>query len=520
MPGGETWEVVLPSRQEATFELIARQTVPFEDELSIPLVSLAGASPQVGTVTIRSTESIPITVKQTNLRPIPPAPPDLREYATTHGVFRYEPSPENRVSVVRRAPDTQRHRAWIWSCRLVSRFLGDGKAVHEVVYHIENTGAAQLDLKPPKDGELLEASVDGHEIPLPADVTAMTDLTIPLPRGVRFPTAIVRLATKGEALGPLCTVSAPWPEPNLSVFRREWIVWLPPGFDRLGDNASPANRSWQRRLLGPLWRSETQGRFDPLSADHWHMLGTDVDAQQGPQSSQAAMFLHELARQVTLFEEATKQQSGVTWGELLAACQRSRHGVEGMPSSSVWVDQHRLAQVGITAETPVAWPTPSTSTSETGLTLATHRSGCGADLLEHNNLAVISHDYGALLTTADELARRVSNASELRIVPVTAWTTQLPPPQRCWSATPDRPNSSIVDDGWTVHFVPISDARISEVNGNRVSSLRIHQPQAVQALAWAAFLVTAGFVWWLIRRRILLGVPLAAVAGIAALLGP
>ena len=518
--GGETWEVALPNRQEAQFELVARRSEPFEAELSIPLVSLAGASPQVGTVTIRSLEAIPIIVKQVKLKPVPPAPTSPRDYATTHGVFRYEPSQEGRVSIVRRAPDTQRRRAWIWSCRLVSRFMDDGKAVHEVAYHIENTGATQLDLKPPEDCEFLEASVDGHEVPLPADVAATTNLVIPLPRGVRFPTALIRLATKREPLRPLCTVSAPWPEPNLSVFRREWFVWLPPGFDRLDDTSTRAKGGWRRRLFGPLLRSEDRQRFDPLSGDHWRSLGTEADAQQAQRSNQIEMFLHEMARQVPSLEEATDRQTNVTWGELLAACERSRHGAEGKPSSTVWVDQHRLAQVGITAETPVDWPTPITPTSENGLTLATQRPGRATELLEYNNLAVISHEYGTLLTTGDELTHPVSDATELRIVPVTAWTAQPRLPQTCWSAIPNQPNSSVVDDGWTVHAVPISDHCLAEVNGNRISRLRIQQPQAVQALAWAALLATAGLVWWLMRRRILLGVPLAAIAGIAALLGP
>ncbi len=539
--GGETWEVKLPSQQDAPFDLTANRTAPFDSESPIPLVTLPGAASQAGSVTIRSPDTVPIAIQQTNLKPIPPAPPDAGEYATTRGVFRYEQSQLGPLSVIRRTSDVQGHDAWIWSCQLVSRFSSDGQATHEVVYRLENRGAVQLELKPPRDCEFLEASVDDREIPLPADVSADSTLTIPLPRGVRFPTVVIRFVADATPLSSMCDVSAPWPQTNLSVFRRDWIVWLPPGFEQLGHNGEQADVGWRRRLFGPLLRAEAHDPFNPFSEHHWRSLGMDADAQEEKLLGQAEALLRELAEQWNVSHDATDDDFQVSWGDLLASCEHSRPQPDGASLPPVWIDRDGLAQMGINAQSPVDSPLVPFETVEMHTTTDVD---CGANLLEHANLALISHNDGLLLTTADALNRHEDSSItarhrcigvaagahaltpippaglDLRVVPIRAWTADPPLPQKCWRAIPRQPMAGTTNDGWNVSILPISSHQIAEENGNRVTHLRIHQPQATHALAWTAFLTTVGLVWWMIRRWILLGIPLTAIAGLAALFAP
>lgn len=542
--GGETWEIVLPSPQDSSFKLTANRTEPFDDESPIPLVSLPGAASQVGSVTIRSPETVPIGIRQSDLNPIPPKPPGVGEYTTIRGAYRYEPSQLSRVSVARRTSDAQPRQAWIWLCQLASRFSEDGQATHEAVYRIENIGTVQFDLRPPKGCEILEAAVDGLEVALPADTSADPSLVIPLPRGVRFPTVVIRFVAQTEPLQSICRVSAPWPRTELQVFRREWIVWLPPGFDRLDRDRLQSDVAWPRSLFGPLLRSEDQVPFNPLSESHWRSLGVEGDALEEALLSQAETFLRDLARQSYALQEAADQDSRATWGELLASCEPGRQQADRESPRAIWVDQNRLSQAGITAQTFVDELPTVAATFEAAPASVGKDVDRGAHLLQRANLAVIAHDGGLLLTTAETLGRPEHSARAIRhqcitavletdlstrllpsvtnmqIVPIRAWTTQPPLPQQCWSIIPQRSIAGVTNDGWTVHVAAIPDRSMVEENGNEVTQLRIHQPQAVQALAWAAFLATAGLVWCMIRRWILLGIPLTMIAGLAALFAP
>lgn len=539
--GGETWEVALPNQQDAPFDLTARRTAAFGSESPIPLVTVPRAASQAGSVTIRSPETVPIAIQQTNLKPIPAVPPDAGKYATTRGVFRYEQSQLGPLSVIRQTSDALGHDAWIWSCQVVSRFSSDGQTTHEVVYRLENRGAVQLELKPPRNCEFLEASVDDREIPLPADVSADSNLTIPLPRGVRFPTVVLRFVAEAAPLSSMCDVSAPWPKTNLSVFRREWTVWLPPGVKPLGHNAKQADAGWRRRLFGPLLRTEDHGPFNPFSEYHWRSLGVDADAHEENLLGQAEAFLRDLAQQWNALHDATDEGVQVTWGKLLTSCEQSRQQPDGTSLPPVRIDRDGLAQMGINARSPVdSLPMPF----ETAAIHTSRDVGCGVNLLEHANLALISHNDGLLLTTADALSRREDSSTtarhrciavaagaqlltpipptgpDLRVVPIRAWTIHPPLPQECWRAIPRQSMAGVANAGWNVSIIPISSRQIAEEGGNRVTHLRIHKPQAIHALAWAAFLTTLGLVWWMIRRWILLGIPLTAIAGLAALFAP
>ncbi len=559
--GGETWRVSLPRQQDAEFELVAKGTAPFDSESSIPLVSLPGAASQTGTLRIRSPATIPIRIRQQKLRAIPPAPLAPDRYATIRGVFRYEPSEESRVSVVRRDRDTLQALAWVWSCQLTSRFCPDGQAVHEAVYRIENTGASQLEMTPPHGSEVIEAFVDGRKVPLPIETSRGEKLVMPLPRDVRFPTAIVQFATQGESLGPLSAVSAQWPRTDLPVFRREWIAWLPPGYDRLETDGGQGGVSWHRRLFGPLLRSEHRDRFNPFSQDHWQSLGAEVNAQQTDgMHDQTNAFLQGLAQeldslQTGSIEAPSKQQDGpqgvaeeasplMTWGSFLTACVQKLEKPDHAALPAILVDGDSLAQIGISARTPVDRSAFGILQPQGADATASGSAKRGARLLESANLALVSHENRLLLTTAEALACRAQrcwrnaacsvavgidsagwdhltrNGTEPCVVPLAAWAAEPYLPRSCWSIAPLRPHASVGDDGWTAHIVSVSSRGNGETGAGEVTHLRVRQPQTMQAFGWAAFLASLGLVLWIVRRRVLLGIPLIAVAGSIALLVP
>jgi len=543
---GETWRVSLPQQQDARFELVARGTAPFDKESSIPLVSLPGAASQIGKLVIRSSETVPITIRQQKVTAVPPEPLSPGRYATTRGVFRYEPSEESRASVVRRDRDTRQALAWIWSCHLTSRFCPDGVAVHEAVYRIENAGSSQFEITPPHDSEVTEASVDGRKVPPPIETSQNPKLIIPLPRGVRFPTAVVQFATQGESLGPLATVAARWPQPDLPVFRREWIVWLPPGHDRLGPDGGQSGVGWHRRLFGPLLRSERRSRFNLFSRDHWQSLGAEVNAQQtNRMREQADAFLQGLVQEVHSLPTGSEEaSSSVTWGELLRSCVGKLKELEHAAIPDVLVDGNALAQIGITARTTVDRSIFAIQQPQSADATARGSARRGARLLESAGLALVSHEGRLLLTTAEDLAcsnqqswqntarsvavgidsagwdRFARDGTEPRVVPLAAWAAKPYLPQSCWSIPPRRPYASVENDGWTAHVVPMSSGGNGETGADEVMSLRVRQPQTMQAFGWAAFLVSVGLVLWIVRRRVLLGIPLIAVAGSIALLVP
>jgi len=266
--GSHSWEIILPRPRGDAFELLGTRSDAFSGKAAVPLVSLPAAASQVGYVTLRSA-TLPLTIESRNVRPVPAEPPPPGRYSTTRGAFRYDPSLNCRLSV--RIADGLPGSAWVRTCELQTRVLGDGRALHTVVCQVENRGRSQVLIVLPAAAELLGLLVDGRPVFRPRQAVTQAGVTVNLPGGERFPTLVVSYATPCPRSGPWATVAAPWPNLGMPIFARNWILQLPPGWQAEAAGAAAA-ADWKLRLFGPVLRTPPQPRFDPRSARAWASL--------------------------------------------------------------------------------------------------------------------------------------------------------------------------------------------------------------------------------------------------------
>ncbi len=284
---GDTWSIVLPGPQDKPFRIRAEGSDSFGEEASIPLVSVLGASPQTGSVTIRSTDAVPIEIVPQDLSPIPASAPPPDRYTTTRGVYRYEPSLEGRL-YVHRADSQQQDLANVWACRLDSRLYQEGQGVHTARFFIENNGLPRIQLTVPGGVDLLSVRIDEDPIQLSSDLPLRARLKLPLPAGRRFPVLVVDYSMRTNPLGNLSRVEAPWLEVDLPTFQREWVVWLPPGFDVQAEDSDDRAGAWRQRLFGPVLRPAGRRRFNPLSGRDWRSL---LQASESPSQDDSSTTL-------------------------------------------------------------------------------------------------------------------------------------------------------------------------------------------------------------------------------------
>jgi hypothetical protein len=542
--GGDTWQITLAEPQDAPFELHASQTIEFEGETSLPLAALPGAASQVGTVTIRSADPLPLQFVAQNVRPVPAEPLAPGRYNTTRAVYRYDPSQDCRITV-RYAPEpVPRSLAWVWSCDLVTRHYRDGKTLHVAEYRVEDSGAAHLLLTTPSAVEWLSARVDGRDVPLDLEAAGSTRLSVPLPRGVRFPTVQVRYVTQGKPLGPIGDIAAMWPSCDQQVFRRSWVAWLPPGFASAPGSTSPAPDAWQQRLFGALLRPPAQQPLIPLSRDSWAAAAQPAhDPLATAKRQHSAKWLQELWAEYLALSESASEESQVTWGRLLRVWQTSEADESNDPGD-VWVDQLALAAEGLSAQTLV----PATSIPQKRPAVVDSETEPGETLLAAAGLALLTDGNCLLLTTVRGLFDRsaVGDAAGsppvfllsagdsqhllaeqpvgLRWTRLESWIDQPPLPQACWqhSGIPSLHQAGEIagDSGWTVRRIPNATFQGVSADATGLSRLPVYQPQVLQSLGWAVLLASIGLTVWVLRRRLSLAWLLIGGTGAAALLAP
>jgi hypothetical protein len=268
---GETWSIALPSPQAKPFTLRVQGNELFDAEASLPLVSVLGASPQSGSVTIRTSDAVPFEIISQDLWPVPASLPRPDQFTTIRSVLRYEPSLEGRLLVRRTATQTNT-LARVWTYRLNSQLYREGRAIHTACFLLENNGLKQVRIAIPPAAQLLGARVDGRILPLPRDASRRAALDVALPHEQRFPTVTVQYSTQIAHLRTVSDIAVPWLDIDLPVFRREWIPAAPPGFAVLTSESTDRDTDWQQRLFGPVLRAPDQARFDPSSARDWRAL--------------------------------------------------------------------------------------------------------------------------------------------------------------------------------------------------------------------------------------------------------
>ncbi len=266
--GSHSWEIVLPRPRGDAFELLATRSDAFTGSAPVPLVSLPAAASQVGYVTLRSA-TLPLAIESRNVRAIPAEPPPPGRYSTTRGAFRYDPSLDCRLSV--RVAEEPPGSAWVRTCDLSTRVLGDGRALHTAVCQVENHGQSQVLVVPPAEAELVDLRVNGRPIFRPRQAATQAGVAVNLPGGERFPTLVLRYTTPCRRSAPWAWVAVPWPNLGMPIFERHWGLQLPPGWE-VESAQAPARADWKSRLFGPLLRTPPEPRFDPRSARDWAWL--------------------------------------------------------------------------------------------------------------------------------------------------------------------------------------------------------------------------------------------------------
>ncbi len=265
--GSASWELILPRARDDAFEITAVHTAAFSGTGTVPLVSLPAAASQVGYVTVRAA-AIPLNIEPQNVRPMPAEPPSPSSYSTTRGSYRYDPSLDCQLAVRMATGFSRAGAVWAKRAELSTRVLATGRAIHTVVYRLENRGTAQIAVEPPAGTELLEILVNGRSAFHPRHATTRAGVALDLPAGDRNPRISVSYLAPLPARGPLMAVTAQWPKLGVPVFERGWTVWLPPGW-QAADGASAGAASWAERLFGSLLRETSRLRFQPLAWRWW-----------------------------------------------------------------------------------------------------------------------------------------------------------------------------------------------------------------------------------------------------------
>ena len=192
--------------------------------------------------------------------------------------------------------------AWIWDCRLESRYEAEGAARHLAVLNAENLGLEQITISLPPGvtrDDVRGVWVDETRVACPAGPEEDSNsLAVMLPPGRRFPVVSIHFVTNDRRLGLFHSIAPPLPGADVPVLRRQWIVWLPAGYEAasLGSSTHGPRRPSPGvfdRLLGPLGRGVESGAFAPRATEDW---ATIAGENPGPSAarSQAERFLEQL----------------------------------------------------------------------------------------------------------------------------------------------------------------------------------------------------------------------------------
>lgn len=537
----ETWEVLLRQPQSLPFEICATRTIPLARRQPISLASLPQATSQRGILVVSSTTAAPLRVETTQMEPISGEAVPAEQYSTARATYRYYPAhngaAEATVVLLPQDSAPPLPGAWVWNCRLESRYGASGTGQHLVVYQAQSSGRRQIQLTFPADVRLEE--IRGVWVDQSRAVWRVVGrkgqrrLAVDLPAGRRFPVVWLQFTTSGDPLGVLATLAPPLPIADVPVLAQQWTVWLPPGYQAADlDPTWQASRAmrptWRELLFGPLAQRAEEPLFDLFEVDHWAGVIGRAPARHAAlaKARRVLQWLGESA-------PAGSQERGAgrdRWGDLLASpelrailADRS-HGGAAM---GLWVDRQALARLGFGPGTLV-------HRTSTGSPAAR-----GAAMLQCAELALLVHPEAIILTSAlaasldhamldpteyavvqwmrpgplaDRVHRAIQGVSDAAFVPADAWKNQGSDSTGPWVAV--RPVGLQTSDlvGWSAYQIDLPAK-------TPVRLPLVHQ-STVAALRWISFLAAVGLAgWWFLDRPLVL-TALAGIFGAAALLAP
>ena len=488
-------------------------------EQPIALASLAGASPQQGTLIVRTIgETVPLVTNRA-LVPAQAESPPAGEYTSIVGAYRFDPARDAQASVeapIVVAPGRAGRElgAWAWRCRLDSRYTPDGDASHAATFLLETAGRARVRMSLPKQAEVRSLWIDDLRGSVVRDADG--SWIVELPAQQRFPTIAVYYTTKEGPLGLVSWLTPAAPSIDVPVLSREMTLWLPPGYYGAGTSDAwigPTERAtWSQRLCGPLGRAVGAPAFDPFASDHWARLAHS-DAEQVTAAQGQAI----VERLGSALVGMVRNPARLDWGQLLAQFATELEKLPGGPAS-LFVDDAALAQIGITSRSPL-----------NAHTIDAPAQRAAALLAESGAVLLVSRDC-VWLTTAVKLATTGGQSHPVapgtyaatqqdnavmapeKYLPFDAWRSQPPPLKTPWSETAAAGDAAGASPGWTAYR-----AQSSASDSPR---LRVVHRESMIALGWTLFLAAAAGCLWAGRAYRERAIVAAGVLGVLTLLVP
>ncbi len=540
-PEGETWELTFRRPRSVPFEIRAVRQTKAAEHMTVSLASLPNATDQTATLVVRSPEPAAVRVENHGLVPIPVAPAPPQRCRTTIAAYRYDPLHDVSGAAVPAAtqtsaavpavtisilPEQLTARAWVWHCRLDSRYEPDGIGRHTVTYHLQNSGAKQLRLTLPDDVTVN----DVHGVWVDAKQTDWRRLAsrrdnrmaIDLPQNEKFPSVSICFTTVRRRLGMVGSLKPPLPDIALEIVAGQWTVWLPPGYETFDpDLRWQADRtpqiSFSRRLFGPLGRDTGRMPFNPLSVKSWTgVFGNYNDRQEAERKTERLLqLLGELAAK----HDTVSNGNGLCWAKLL-----SNKSIDTL-QLKLLVDRRALARLKLLPQTTVP--------SRSGNTPAAR----GISLLQNAALAVLVHRDAVVLTSREEAAlyhawlaplgqpflwwvlpgpleeqlrRAAAGTPQGTIVSVDAWSGDPPEPTPPWGSIEPAGIQGTDLYGWSAYRLTLLEPSNTHVR------VKFFHRSTMRLLGAISFLSVVALVWWKARGRPVLLTVLLGAFGLTA----
>ncbi|MBI3838756.1 MAG: hypothetical protein HY288_12595 [Planctomycetia bacterium] len=528
--GGEVWELNLQLVRPGPFELRAVRTVPFGRETHLALASVAEATTEHGTLTIRALGDAGLAITNRRLTSVPAELLEADRYQTARATYQYQPARDDlgnepAVSIAPAGPTQAESGAWVWSSRLDSRFAIDGTCVHLATFRLQTAGRQQIRVSLPAGANLQAAWVDEQRLPLVLTASDDSGFLVDLPPGRSFAALSLYYAT-ADSLPHLVSISAPtFPLVDVPVVARQWSIWLPPGYEiRDAESRFPTEANlpltWTERLFGVLGRAPRGGVFNPLAARDWRQF-TAVGSEDQLSLKACEQFVQNLGTFVADYVNG-EGESELTWGQLLA----SSGDAEAQLRRVLLIDGESLQWLGVTPRTRVRFQ-PGDSALDRGFAL-----------LRQANLVLIAQPNFIAVTSASSAASFASQLSpqsgvmfalsagplsdELQLVaqgrtwshfePVETWRAKPEPGQSPWTI-PEVASLNVNETrGWNAYTFQFSESSMPQI--------RIVHTTAMRCLGWAVFLALVAIGIGIANRPPLAVVLVCMIGAFAALVLP
>ncbi len=499
---GEYWEIELPEPQSMPFQIRGERVFESTEAVAVALASLPQAVSESGRLVVRSDTAIHI--ENEGLEPLPVGVTESNVRARTRGVFRYQPSRTDRVTVAV-AENVNTASAWVWSAQYTTYLMTDRPALHEATFRLQNIDASVVTCVLPRTYGSIELLIDGRTVEM-GDIHN-GKMEIRLPAGQEFPTVslrhtepIRRAAWGTQLASEFARLELPVAHAQYAVYTSpDELVWSP----RRGSlTPSDPHASIRRRLFDPLLRPKSSA------------------AEAEPYTWTGSTPLPETLTQ--LLETRLPDEAPPTWLETVRLLESASRPFQ-------WhLDVHALAALGIAPDAPLGFDASALRASE---------------LLNVAGLRLLFVDRHIVLTSSESLAVYATQLAGGPQVP--SRLAVAPLDGNGWFAALVRNASSqagliTMDEwqGWWQRYAShwpsgnVDEAPLHTGGTWRRTAFQIDPAaprtyeiyafsrQLLSLGAWACLLFSVALGWWAIRRVPVLWPLVIAIFAATAMLLP